>query len=68
MLAPLSSRVILTLSYVTLVFAGTYSQTESISGTGFLNSFDYQTIQDPTHGRVCVGHFTDAIYMTNPLP
>ncbi|KAK7462312.1 hypothetical protein VKT23_007913 [Stygiomarasmius scandens] len=32
--------------------ANTYSQSESISGSGFYNSFSFQAISDPTHGRV----------------
>ncbi|THU77007.1 endo-beta-glucanase, partial [Dendrothele bispora CBS 962.96] len=34
------------------VLAATYSQSESISGQGFYNSFSFQAISDPTHGRV----------------
>lgn len=45
-------RVILTLSYAALALAATYSQTENISGSGFLNAFNYEAIADPTHGRV----------------
>lgn len=45
------------LSLVTLASyaqAATYQQTDSISGTGFLNAFSHQAISDPTHGRVYV--------------
>ncbi|KAF9066759.1 2 beta-glucanase [Rhodocollybia butyracea] len=35
-----------------LVLGVSYTQSDSITGTGFLNSFSYQAIADPTHGRV----------------
>uniref|UniRef100_A0A0W0G9J8 Putative laminarinase n=1 Tax=Moniliophthora roreri TaxID=221103 RepID=A0A0W0G9J8_MONRR len=34
------------------VFGAQYSQTDSHTGTGFLQAFSYQAISDPTHGRV----------------
>jgi hypothetical protein len=37
----------------------TYSRSDSVSGSGFLNAFSYQAIADPTHGRVYVGPLTD---------
>ncbi|KAF8069103.1 laminarinase [Lyophyllum atratum] len=36
----------------TRVIGATYGQTDSISGSGFLNAFSVQNIADPTHGRV----------------
>jgi hypothetical protein len=47
----------ITLAAVTLLFAGTtlgaiFQQTDSHQGTGFLKSFQYEAISDPTHGRV----------------
>ncbi|PFH49583.1 glycoside hydrolase family 16 protein [Amanita thiersii Skay4041] len=35
-----------------VVFAVSYSQTDSHTGSGFLSSFSYEAIPDPTHGRV----------------
>jgi len=35
-----------------LVLGASYTQSDSHSGTGFLQSFSYQAIADPTHGRV----------------
>lgn len=37
-----------------MVQAGTYYQTDSHTGTGFLKSFSVQAMSDPTHGRVYV--------------
>ncbi|KAK2461180.1 hypothetical protein APHAL10511_006707 [Amanita phalloides] len=36
----------------TTVFARIYNQVECLSGQGFLDAFEYQSIEDPTHGRV----------------
>ncbi|KAH9938888.1 laminarinase [Epithele typhae] len=36
----------------THALAATYSQSDSHQGTGFYNSFSFQAISDPTHGRV----------------
>jgi hypothetical protein len=33
-------------------FAASYSQTESIVGSNFLDAFSFQNIPDPTNGRV----------------
>ncbi|KAF8125504.1 2 beta-glucan [Boletus edulis] len=45
------------LAFVVLVVSGyaeatTYSRTASLSGQSFLNAFSWQSIADPTHGRV----------------
>ena len=42
-------------SLVSVALAATYSQTANHVGTDFLNSFTWQAISDPTHGRVYVG-------------
>ncbi len=47
-------RAIFTLSYAALALAAAYSQTDNISGSGFLSAFNYEAIADPTHGRVYV--------------
>ncbi|KAF9446477.1 glycoside hydrolase family 16 protein [Macrolepiota fuliginosa MF-IS2] len=45
-------QAILLFSYVALALGASYSQTDNISGSGFLNAFTYEAIADPTHGRV----------------
>lgn len=46
---------ILTLSSsLSSVLAASYSRSENIVGTGFYNSFNFEAISDPTHGRVSV--------------
>jgi len=35
-----------------LVLGASYTQSDSLTGTGFLESFSYQAIPDPTNGRV----------------
>jgi len=37
---------------IALSLGATYSQTDSMSGSGFTDAFSYQAIADPTHGRV----------------
>lgn len=44
--------VIVILPSLTSVFCATYTLSDEIVGTGFYNSFDWQNISDPTHGRV----------------
>ncbi|KAJ7227882.1 glycoside hydrolase family 16 protein, partial [Mycena haematopus] len=39
-------------STISSALAGTYSRSERIVGTGFYNSFNFEAISDPTHGRV----------------
>ncbi|KAK2467499.1 hypothetical protein APHAL10511_000354 [Amanita phalloides] len=36
----------------TAALARVYNQVERLSGQGFLDAFEYQSIEDPTHGRV----------------
>ncbi|KAF7356118.1 Glycoside hydrolase family 16 protein [Mycena venus] len=39
-------------SFISPVLGATYSRSENIVGTGFYNSFNFEAISDPTHGRV----------------
>ncbi|KAF7763643.1 CAZyme family GH16 [Agaricus bisporus var. burnettii] len=45
-------HALLALACVGPALGGTYSRTDSVSGSGFLDAFSYEAIPDPTHGRV----------------
>ena len=45
-------RTVLCFCCITLSLGATYSQIDSMSGSGFIDAFSYQAIADPTHGRV----------------
>ncbi|KAF5356762.1 hypothetical protein D9756_006725 [Leucocoprinus leucothites] len=45
-------RAISSFCYIVFALGATYRQTDSHSGSGFLNAFSYEAIADPTHGRV----------------
>ncbi|KAJ6582244.1 hypothetical protein B0H19DRAFT_984373 [Mycena capillaripes] len=47
-----SARLLALTSTVSSVLGATYSRSENIVGTGFYNSFNFEAIGDPTHGRV----------------
>jgi hypothetical protein len=44
--------VLAVLTSARLAAGVTYSQTDNISGAGFLSAFSFQAIADPTNGRV----------------
>ncbi|KAJ6614109.1 endo-beta-glucanase [Mycena sp. CBHHK59/15] len=48
----ISARLFALSSTVSSALAGTYNRAEHIVGTGFYNSFNFEAISDPTHGRV----------------
>lgn len=48
------AAVFLACSLASRVSCATYSQTDSYVGSQFLNGFDFQSISDPSHGRVSV--------------
>jgi hypothetical protein len=50
----MSFRLLTLSSGITAVLGATYSRSENIVGTGFYNSFNFEAIADPTHGRVSV--------------
>ncbi|KAF9567184.1 2 beta-glucanase [Agrocybe pediades] len=48
-----SFRSLVALAYLSaFTMAAKYSQTDSITGSGFLNAFTVEAMSDPTHGRV----------------
>ncbi|KAL0957893.1 hypothetical protein HGRIS_000074 [Hohenbuehelia grisea] len=48
----LSMIAIITLVFSSVVNAASYRLSDNIVGNAFANAFDYEAIQDPTHGRV----------------
>lgn len=51
-MAFLSQKILSLLLSAAGVLAVSYIQTDSYTGSGFLNGFSFQAIADPTHGRV----------------
>lgn len=58
-------HALLALACVSPALGGTYSRTDSVSGSGFLDAFSYEAIPDPTHGRVFVAPSTNMTVKTH---
>ena len=51
---PAFVKLFLLAHLIVSALAATYTQSDSIQGSGFLSAFTVQAISDPTHGRVYV--------------